>query len=67
MTGLKVITRNIVVGSSPAGMDVDTIRRKLYVANKLSEDVSVLDIKTERVIKTVPVGKKPHDIVLVVE
>ena len=66
-TGLEVITKNIVVGRSPAGMDVDTIRRKLYVANNSSEDISVIDIKTERVIKTIPVGKKPHDIVLVVE
>ncbi|MBW2624019.1 MAG: hypothetical protein JRD68_14015, partial [Deltaproteobacteria bacterium] len=29
--------------------------------------VSVIDIKTERVIKTIQVGKKPHDIILVVE
>ncbi len=62
-----VITKNISVGGSPAGMDIDAMRRKLYVANKSSGDVSVIDIKTERVIKTVPVGKKPHDIVLVAE
>jgi len=66
-TGLDMITKNIAVGRSPAGMDVDAMRRKLYVSNKLSEDVSVIDIKTERVVKTVPVGKKPHDIVLVAE
>ena len=66
-TSSDMITKNIAVGCSPAGMDVDAIRRKLYVSNKSSWDVSVIDIKTERVIKTVPVGKKPHDIVLVVE
>ena len=66
-TDLDTITKNISVGGSPAGMDVDAMRRKLYVSNKSSEDVSVIDIKTERVIKTVPVGKKPHDIVLVAE
>ncbi len=66
-TGLKMITKNIVVGRSPAGMAVDAMRRKLYVSNMLSEDISVIDIKTERVLKTVPVGKKPHDIVLVAE
>lgn len=66
-TDLDTITKNIAVGGSPAGMDVDAMRRKLYVSNKSSEDVSVIDIKTERVVKTVPVGKKPHDIVLVAE
>ena len=66
-TSLNMITKNIAVGRSPAGMDVDAMRRKLYVTNKSSEDVSVIDIKTERVVKTVQVGKKPHDIVLVAE
>jgi len=66
-TNLYTITKNIAVGSSPAGMDVDAMRRKLYVSNKSSEDISVIDIKTERVVKTIPVGKKPHDIVLVAE
>jgi len=66
-TSLDMITKNIAVGRSPAGMDVDAVRRKLYVTNKSSEDVSVIDIKTERVVKTVQVGKKPHDIVLVAE
>lgn len=66
-TDLDTITKNIAVGGSPAGMDVDAMRRKLYVTNKSSEDVSVIDIKTERLVKTVPVGKKPHDIVLVAE
>jgi len=66
-TSLDMITKNIAVGRSPAGMDVDAMRRKLYVSNKSSEDVSVIDIKTERVVKTVQVGKKPHDIVLVAE
>ncbi len=66
-TSLDIITKNIAVGRSPAGMDVDAIRRKLYVTNKSSGDVSVIDIKTERVIKTIQVGKKPHDIILVVE
>ncbi len=66
-TKLGMITKNIAVGGSPAGMDIDAMRRKLYVANKSSGDVSVIDIKTERVIKTVPVGKKPHDIVFVAE
>ncbi len=66
-TSLDMITKNIAVGRSPAGMDVDAMRRKLYVTNKSSEDVSVIDIKTERVVKTVQVGKKPHDVVFVVE
>jgi len=66
-TSLNIITKNIAVGRTPAGMDVDAIRRKLYVTNKSSGDVSVIGIKTERVIKTVHVGKKPHDIVLVAE
>ena len=66
-TSLDMITKSIAVGGSPAGMDVDVLRRKLYVTNKSSEDVSVIDIKTERVVKTVEVGKKPHDIVLVTE
>ena len=66
-TGLNMISKNIAVGGSPAGMDVDAMRRKLYVSNKSSGDISVIDIKKERVVKTVQVGKKPHDIILVAE
>ena len=49
------ITR-ISVGSGPAGVGVNTITNRIYVANQWSGDVSVIDGATNTVVATVPVA-----------
>ncbi len=62
-----MVTRNITVGAFPCHMAIDRLRRKLYVVNSLSEDVSVIDLVTKRVKTVIQVGRKPHGIAVIEE
>jgi len=64
---MGVATRNISVGDLPSQMAVDPLRRKLYVVNTLSEDLSVIDLTTRRLKTVIQVGRKPHGIALIEE
>src|SRR5918994_4709352 len=37
-------------------------RGRLYVTNEISGDLSVIDVETERVIATIPLGKRPRGV-----
>jgi len=37
---------------------------RLFVANGLSDDVTVIDTATARALRTVPVGRVPHTVVV---
>ena len=37
---------------------------KLYVANGLSDDVTIINLKNNTVIKSIPVGRVPHTVVI---
>ena len=64
---MDVTTRNISVGDLPSQMAVDPLRRKLYVVNTLSEDLSVIDLTTRRLRTVIQVGRGPHGIALIEE
>ncbi len=64
---MGMVTNSVSVGDSPSHMAVDTLRRKLYVVNGLSEDVSVIDLATRKVKTVVEVGTKPYGIALIAE
>ncbi len=64
---MDMVTTNVSVGDRPSHMAVDTLRRKLYVVNSLSEDVSVIDLTTRKVKTVIEVGRKPHGIALIEE
>jgi YVTN family beta-propeller protein len=64
---MGMVTKDISVGDLPSHMAVDPLRRKLYVVNGLSEDVSVIDLATRRVKTVIEVGRKPHGIAVVAE
>jgi len=55
------------VGDLPSHMAMDTPRRKLYVVNRLSEDVSVVDLATKKVKTVIEVGRKPCGIAVIEE
>jgi YVTN family beta-propeller protein len=49
------VTNLITVGRHPAGLAFDEANARLYVANGNSDDVSVIDTRTNTVIATIPV------------
>ena len=52
----------IPVGQRPWGIAISPDGRKLYTANGLSNDVSVIDTSTNKVIATIKVGDGPWGI-----
>jgi len=64
---MDMVTQRIAVEDFPRGMGVDTLRRKLYVVNKLSDTVSIVDLASKRVKGTISTGREPHDIAVVEE
>lgn len=53
------------VGADPHRLAVDITRGKLYVVNRGSDSVTVLNRDTLRVLATIPVGKRPYTIAIV--
>ncbi len=49
----------IVVGDMPAEVTFSKDGRSAFVANSMSNDVTVIDVVTKRVSKTIPVGAGP--------
>lgn len=56
------IMGTVSVGNSPRSFILDPEERKIYVANRGSDNVTVIDKTTRRREKVVPVGKKPYGI-----
>ncbi len=48
----------------PRGLTLTRDETELYVANGLSDDLSIIDTKTRRVIKSVPVGLISYGILI---
>jgi len=61
-TTVSPVVGSIGVGSLPRSFILDTDGRKIYVVNRGSDNVSVIDKTTRREEKTIPVGKKPYGI-----
>lgn len=54
----------IPVGRSPRSLMFDPEGRTIYVVNRGSDTVSEIDRTTKRVIRTIPVAKKPYGIAM---
>ncbi|MEW6600482.1 MAG: YncE family protein [Nitrospirota bacterium] len=61
-TVMPPILGTIAVGSSPRALVMDPEARKLYVVNRGSDSVSVIDKTTKNEEQTISVGKKPYGI-----
>jgi YVTN family beta-propeller protein len=59
--------RPVPVGSVPVGLDPVTVRfrtaSEVWVANYISDSVSIIDLPTLRVVKTLSTSNEPSDIV----
>ncbi|MFC1735484.1 LPS assembly protein LptD [Candidatus Hydrogenedentota bacterium] len=54
----------IHVGNGPVKVVLGPRGAKAYTVNMLSEDMTVVDIENNRILKTVPLGGAPHGVVL---
>jgi YVTN family beta-propeller protein len=54
----------IPVGRRPWGLALTPDGKKAYAANGLSNDVSVIDMQTQKVIASIPVGKMPWGVAI---
>ena len=45
-----VVTRRIAVGEGPAGLAIDELRNRLYVLNRFSSSLSVVDLSTDAAV-----------------
>lgn len=59
------IISTIPVGMSPRTLKLDPEARKLYVVNRGSDNITVIDKTTRREEKIIPVGRKPYGISII--
>ena len=50
------------VGRGPRGVALSDDEKTLYVVNGLSDDVSIIDVASRKVITAVPVGHAPYSV-----
>jgi YVTN family beta-propeller protein len=65
---VDVATRTVrglaLVGKRAWGLALNPDGTRLYVANGLSDDMTIIETSTRRALKTVPVGREPHSILV---
>ena len=64
---ISLVDRNVSAGDLPSEMVIDRLRRKLYVVNSMSEDVSVINLPTHSIKKVIQVGRNPSGIAMIEE
>lgn len=63
-TVMPLVIGTIPVGTSPRSMIMDPEARNLYVVNRGSDNVSVVDRTAREVERVIPVGKNPYGIAM---
>ena len=61
--GNRVNQQPIELGEGPTGMALDEVRGRLFVWNRFSSSISVVDTETETVVTNIPVFDPTPDIV----
>ena len=60
----REIQTYVLVGSRAWGTDISRDDKTLYVANGLSDDLSIIDMESRTNVLTLPVGRIPHSVVI---
>jgi YVTN family beta-propeller protein len=60
----KSVKNMVLVGKRAWGLALTRDNSLLYVANGLSDDVSVVDVAKARAVKSVKAGRVPHSVVI---
>ena len=63
-TATKKVRDYVLVGSRAWGVALSPDEKTLYVANGLSDDLSIVDMRSRQSVRTVPVGRVPHTVVV---
>ncbi len=63
-TVMPPVMGTITVGSAPRSIVLDPEGRKLYVVNRGSDNISVIDKTTKNQEQSIPVGKRPYGITI---
>lgn len=61
-TSSREVLQYVLVGSRTWDVDLTRDEKTAYVANGLSDDITVIDMATMRAVLSVPVGRTPHSI-----
>ena len=64
MSASSKVTRHVLVGKRAWGLALSRDGSRLYVANGLSDDLTVVDVRAAKAMKTVAVGRVPHTVVV---
>jgi YVTN family beta-propeller protein len=54
----------VLVGKRPWGLAVSRDGKRLYVANGLSDDLTIGDTDKRKGVKTLKMGRVPHSVVV---
>jgi YVTN family beta-propeller protein len=60
----KEIEDYVLVGSRAWGVDLNREESILFVSNGLSDDLSIIDMNTRQNVRSVPVGRIPHTVLV---
>jgi YVTN family beta-propeller protein len=63
VSGTPVLTAEIPVGFEPVSVAVRSNGREAWVANWMSDSISIVDLATGNVTRTIDVGDEPTDII----
>jgi len=58
----KKVEAYVLVGGRAWGVALSPDEKTLYVANGLSDDLTIVDMESRRAVKTIPVGRIPHSV-----
>lgn len=61
----REIQKYILVGRRPWGLGLSPDGKRLFVLNGLSDDVTIIDLKTKRPVRTSRTGLVPHSVEIV--
>jgi YVTN family beta-propeller protein len=57
------VRKVILTGKRSWGLGLSGDGSRLYVANGLSDDLTIIDIASGKALKTVPAGRVPHSVI----
>lgn len=60
----KDVLKYVLVGKRAWSVDLSSDEKTAYVANGLSDDVTLVDMASMNPVKSVPVGRVPHSVVI---
>ncbi|MCL6583487.1 MAG: YncE family protein [bacterium] len=65
LTSMNIQESRYQVGQKPIGLALDKARNYLYVVNSADDSLSIIDLRQERVVESIRVGRKPFGIDLI--